>query len=103
MNYLLQYLYCIAAFQFIVVYELWFKQIIFEVDSVRALFSSESNCKISNGSSNDHSTAIQGNGVLNESKTLEILKRLNRIVLILKVRSKIDSLEKGSYTKCGFA
>ncbi|XP_011055913.1 PREDICTED: tryptophan 2,3-dioxygenase isoform X1 [Acromyrmex echinatior] len=67
-------------------YELWFKQIIFELDSVKPLFSSESNnCKISNGSFNDHSTVIQGNGVLNESKTLEILKRLNRIVLILKL------------------
>ncbi|XP_018311144.1 tryptophan 2,3-dioxygenase isoform X2 [Mycetomoellerius zeteki] len=67
-------------------YELWFKQIIFELDSVRTLFSSESNnCKMSNGSSNDRLIANQGNGVLNESKTLEILKRLNRIVLILKL------------------
>ncbi|XP_011684586.1 PREDICTED: tryptophan 2,3-dioxygenase [Wasmannia auropunctata] len=70
-------------------YELWFKQIIFELDSVRALFSSESdNFNVPNGSSNDHSAANQSNGiskVLNESKTLEILKRLNRIVLILKL------------------
>ncbi|XP_019868463.1 tryptophan 2,3-dioxygenase isoform X2 [Aethina tumida] len=44
-------------------YELWFKQIIFELDSIRAIFSD----------------------VLEESQTLEILKRLNRIVLILKV------------------
>ncbi|VEN49279.1 unnamed protein product [Callosobruchus maculatus] len=44
-------------------YELWFKQIIFELDSVRNLFSD----------------------VLKEHQTLEILKRLNRIVLILKV------------------
>ncbi|KAL1509294.1 hypothetical protein ABEB36_004056 [Hypothenemus hampei] len=44
-------------------YELWFKQIIFELDSVRNIFSE----------------------VLEESQTLEILKRLNRIVLILKV------------------
>ncbi|KAB0799547.1 hypothetical protein PPYR_07427 [Photinus pyralis] len=44
-------------------YELWFKQIIFELDSIRGLFSTE----------------------LEESQTLEILKRLNRIVLILKV------------------
>ncbi|XP_071559570.1 tryptophan 2,3-dioxygenase [Temnothorax nylanderi] len=70
-------------------YELWFKQIIFELDSVRALFSSESNnCNASNGSSNDHLAATRGNGishVLNESKTLDILKRLNRIVLILKL------------------
>lgn len=70
-------------------YELWFKQIIFELDSVRALFSSESNnCNASNGSSNDHPAANRSNGIshfLNESKTLEILKRLNRIVLILKL------------------
>ncbi|XP_050295282.1 tryptophan 2,3-dioxygenase [Anthonomus grandis grandis] len=44
-------------------YELWFKQIIFELDSVRNIFSE----------------------ILEETQTLEILKRLNRIVLILKV------------------
>ncbi|XP_014612704.1 PREDICTED: tryptophan 2,3-dioxygenase isoform X1 [Polistes canadensis] len=64
-------------------YELWFKQIIYELDSVRSLFSSDSNIyNITN-----HTSTIQ-NGpshVLNESKTLEILKRLNRIVLILKL------------------
>ncbi|CAD7077573.1 unnamed protein product [Hermetia illucens] len=45
-------------------YELWFRQIIFELDSVRDLLNSET---------------------IEESKTLEILKRLNRIVLILKL------------------
>lgn len=45
-------------------YELWFKQIIFELDSIRELFGSET---------------------IEESRTLEILKRLNRIVQILKV------------------
>ncbi|XP_046394532.1 tryptophan 2,3-dioxygenase [Ischnura elegans] len=45
-------------------YELWFKQIIFELDSVRALMNSED---------------------MDESQTLEILKRLHRIVLILKL------------------
>lgn len=45
-------------------YELWFKQIIFELDSLRDLFNQES---------------------IEESSTLEILKRLNRIVLILNV------------------
>ncbi|KAJ8922756.1 hypothetical protein NQ315_007791 [Exocentrus adspersus] len=44
-------------------YELWFKQIIYELDSIRNVFSE----------------------VLEESQTLEILKRLNRVVLILKV------------------
>ncbi|CAL7936975.1 unnamed protein product [Xylocopa violacea] len=69
-------------------YELWFKQIIYELDSVRALFNSDSNSYESlNGTSNNH-TAVQKNRVppvLNESRTLEILKRLNRIVLILKL------------------
>ncbi|XP_072756410.1 tryptophan 2,3-dioxygenase isoform X3 [Anoplolepis gracilipes] len=70
-------------------YELWFKQIIFELDSVKALFSSESNnYDASNRSSSNRSTTKPANGVshvLNESKTLEILRRLNRIVLILKL------------------
>lgn len=48
---------------FVTAYELWFKQIIWELDSVRAVFKS----------------------ILEESQTLEILKRLNRVVLILKV------------------
>ncbi|EEB10792.1 Tryptophan 2,3-dioxygenase, putative [Pediculus humanus corporis] len=46
-------------------YELWFKQIIWEVDSVRNLFGFSE--------------------TVDEGKTLEILKRLNRIVLILKL------------------
>lgn len=71
-----------------VAYELWFKQIIYELDTVRALFNSEPSGYDSalNGTSNNRS--IQKNRlsqVLNESRTLEILKRLNRIVLILKV------------------
>ncbi|CRK97636.1 CLUMA_CG011021, isoform A [Clunio marinus] len=45
-------------------YELWFKQIIFELDSIRVLFNREN---------------------IEESSTLEILKRLNRIVLILNL------------------
>ncbi|XP_043492579.1 tryptophan 2,3-dioxygenase isoform X2 [Polistes fuscatus] len=64
-------------------YELWFKQIIYELDSVRSLFSSDSNIY----NTTNHTSTIQ-NGpshVLNESRTLEILKRLNRIVLILKL------------------
>lgn len=45
-------------------YELWFKQIIYELDSIRSLFDAEK---------------------IEESRTLDILKRLNRIVLILKL------------------
>lgn len=70
-------------------YELWFKQIIFELDSVKALFSSEFNSyDASNKFSSNHSSIKQDNGVsyiLKESNTLEILRRLNRIVLILKL------------------
>ncbi|CAH0387004.1 unnamed protein product [Bemisia tabaci] len=45
-------------------YELWFKQIIHELDSVRGIF---------------------GHNMLDECQTLEVLKRLNRVVLILKL------------------
>lgn len=55
-----------GGFPFSEAYELWFKQIIFELDSIRDLFSTEH---------------------IEESRTLEILKRLNRIVMILKVSS----------------
>ncbi|XP_068970679.1 tryptophan 2,3-dioxygenase [Bombus flavifrons] len=68
-------------------YELWFKQIIYELDSVRVLFNSEPSSYDFNGTSNNL-TALQKtriSQVLNESRTLEILKRLNRIVLILKL------------------
>lgn len=49
---------------FLIAYELWFKQIIFELDSLRTLFDQN---------------------LIEESLMLEIIKRLNRIVLILKV------------------
>ncbi|XP_076676391.1 tryptophan 2,3-dioxygenase vermilion isoform X1 [Andrena cerasifolii] len=69
-------------------YELWFKQIIYELDSVRALFNPEQSSYDSmNGTANNRS-AVQKSRlcqVLNESRTLEILRRLNRIVLILKL------------------
>ena len=51
-------------FYHISAYELWFKQIIFELDSLRNMFNQET---------------------IEESLMLEILKRLGRIVLILKV------------------
>lgn len=56
-------------------YELWFKQIIFEFDSIRDMLDAE---------------------VIDETKTLEIVKRLNRIVLILKVGVHGDQLIVGS-------
>lgn len=51
-------------FTFDAAYELWFKQIIYEIDSIRDLFNTIT---------------------VDESRTLEILKRLNRIAIILKV------------------
>ncbi|XP_076176209.1 tryptophan 2,3-dioxygenase vermilion [Ptiloglossa arizonensis] len=69
-------------------YELWFKQIIYELDSVRALFNQETSGYDSLNSTSNNHTAVQKNRfsqILNESRTLEILKRLNRIVLILKL------------------
>lgn len=60
--------YCTILF---LAYELWFKQIIFELDSIRNLFNVE---------------------VIEESRTLEILKRLNRINMILKVIKDMISI-----------
>lgn len=60
--------YCTILF---LAYELWFKQIIFELDSIRNLFNVE---------------------VIEESRTLEILKRLNRINMILKVIEDMISI-----------
>lgn len=55
----------------ILAYELWFKQIIYELDSIRDLFNTS---------------------YVDESRTLEILKRLNRIAMILKVILRIPFL-----------
>ncbi|XP_043191544.1 tryptophan 2,3-dioxygenase-like isoform X2 [Amphibalanus amphitrite] len=53
-------------------YELWFKQIIYEVDSVRQLFMTE----------------------LNERRMLDIIKQVNRVVLILRLLvGQIEILE----------
>ncbi|XP_037086363.1 tryptophan 2,3-dioxygenase-like isoform X2 [Pollicipes pollicipes] len=53
-------------------YELWFKQIIYEIDSVRQLFMTE----------------------LNERRMLDIIKQTNRVVLILKLLvGQIEILE----------
>lgn len=63
---------------FISAYELWFKQIIFELDSIREMLNIED---------------------MEESKTLEILKRLNRIVLILKVNTIVLGHLLGTHCK----
>lgn len=74
-----------TIFEFILTaYELWFKQIIFEIDSLRTFFDQN---------------------VIEESLMLEIIKRLNRIVLILKVSLhksiRSDCVEKPTKTKNG--
>jgi len=54
-------------------YELWFKQIMYELDSVRAMFIP---------------------GAIEERKMLEVLKRMNRIALIWKLlRDQVMILE----------
>lgn len=64
-------------------YELWFKQIIFETDSIRKLFNTEK---------------------MEESRMLEILKRLNRIVMILKVFNYFSGRRvEGKSQKCNYA
>lgn len=63
-------------FAIISAYELWFKQIIFELDSLRDMFNQET---------------------IEESLMLEILKRLGRIVLILKVSLRFFESTGGSH------
>lgn len=46
-------------------YELWFKQVIFEIDSIRDIFLHDS--------------------VVNEARMLEVIKRLQRVVMIIKL------------------
>ena len=73
---------------YIAAYELWFKQIIYELDSVRRLFNTEVEDFNRSDPCSEGSSYKKENlncQRLDESRTLEILKRLNRIVLILKV------------------
>nr|CAD7196153.1 unnamed protein product [Timema douglasi] len=55
-------------------YELWFKQIIYELDYVRDKFNSQ-------------------DLTLDESQSLEILKRMSRIVLILKRGRNVERVD----------
>ena len=52
-------------------YELWFKQVIFEIDSIRVIFLEEE---------------------VNEEKMLEVIKRLQRVVMIIKLL--VDQVNK---------
>ncbi|XP_034938098.1 tryptophan 2,3-dioxygenase [Chelonus insularis] len=67
-------------------YELWFKQIIYELDSVRDLLNGKTTAThIYYDSYNDEKIKAEKYQRMDETQTLEILKRLNRIVLILKL------------------
>ena len=66
-------------------YELWFKQVIFEIDSIRVIFLEEE---------------------VNEEKMLEVIKRLQRVVMIIKllvdqvrIKYKKYLMEKKIYLK----
>lgn len=81
---------CDKSFLFIFsAYELWFKQIIYELDSVRKLFNPEIEITSNERGIKNGDPSYQS---LDESRTLEILKRLNRIVLILKVMNFLNFL-----------
>ena len=85
--------------KYLLAYELWFKQILYEVDSVREIFMGDEKLhsiaeeSMSNGSDLDldrMSLAKDFNegpkyGNLNEGRMLEIMNRMNRVVMILKV------------------
>ena len=81
---------------FIIAYELWFKQILFEIDSVRDMFmSSETLPNISEETVEEEASeaaATPSNEprykAVDENNMLEILNRMNRVVKILKVRSR---------------
>ena len=85
-------------------YELWFKQILYEVDSVREIFMGALKLKpneeqnMTNGStesSTEKLTLGKESRVgpkyreVDESRMLEIMNRMNRVVMILKVVQNI--------------
>lgn len=77
-------------------YELWFKQIIYEIDSIRDIFLGSE--KIQEAALLTMSKARRGSAdlgmIVDERKMLEINKRLSRVVMILKLCvDKIHILE----------
>ena len=85
-------------------YELWFKQILYEVDSVREIFMGALKLNpneeqiMTNGSaesSTDKVTLGKESHVgpkyreVDESRMLEIMNRMNRVVMILKVAQNL--------------
>ena len=75
-------------------YELWFKQILFEIDSVREMFMEAETLPNINeetlGEEGGDTAATPSSGprykAVDENNMLEILNRMNRVVKILKVR-----------------
>ena len=77
-------------------YELWFKQVLYEIDSVRDLFlGREHLLKLfgpdCNKNAEDDGEEEEGKGlglergILDERRMLEIIKRMDRVKMILKV------------------
>ena len=77
-----------------IAYELWFKQILFEIDSVRNMFMeaetlpniSEETLNEVNGETAATTTNEPRYKAVDENNMLEILNRMNRVVKILKVK-----------------
>ena len=90
---------------FFLAYELWFKQVLFEIDSVRNFFMGREE-KVPESPpptvKDPHDTAEnpQGNTVefpvVDENKMLKIINRMQRVSMILKV---IRSRQKWSFTR----
>ena len=73
-------------------YELWFKQVIYEVDTIREIFLGNETLKKFVATITGNNTQSEGDTnnfthdmVVDERKMLEINKRLSRIVMILKL------------------
>ena len=90
---------------FFLAYELWFKQVLFEIDSVRNFFMGREE-KVPESPpptvEDPHDTAEKSQGntvefpVVDENKMLKIINRMQRVSMILKV---IRSRQKWSCTK----
>ena len=75
-------------------YELWFKQVLYEIDSVRDLFLGREHLlklfgpdcnKNADDEEEDEGGLGLERGILDERRMLEIIKRMDRVKMILKV------------------
>ena len=75
---------------------MWFKQVLYEIDSVREIFkgvrglnaiAEDENAEITGRGLKSNMDLLEGPkyGVVDENKMLEIMNRMNRVVMILKV------------------